>query len=76
MGELLVKLWRNPKETEDNRALLHQIIEKWLRLVSGLSSSFTDEADNRMDEIVEAKRKYLSAVNRHRTRGCMYSLCY
>lgn len=40
MGELLVKLWMNKKETEENHATLHQIIEKWLRLVTGMSDSF------------------------------------
>ena len=70
MGELLVKLWRHPKESEENRILLHQIIEKWLRKVTGLSSDFTEELNEGMEESAAIKADYLAGVDRHRERGC------
>ena len=70
MGELLVKLWMNKKETEENHATLHQIIEKWLRLVTGMSDSFREEANEGLEDIAASKKEYLSAVNRRRTMGC------
>lgn len=70
IGELLVKLWMNKKETEENHALLHQIIEKWLRLVTGMSDSFREEANEGLEDIASAKKDYLSAVNRRRNKGC------
>lgn len=70
MGELLVKLWMNKKETEENHATLHQIIEKWLRLVTGMSDSFREEANEGLEDIAASKKEYLSAVNRRRTKGC------
>lgn len=76
MGELLVMLWRHPKESEENRVLLHQIIEKWLRKVTGLSSDFTEEANDGMEETAALKADYLSGVDRRRERGCLYSLYY
>ena len=70
MGELLVKLWMNKKETEENHATLHQIIEKWLRLVTGMSDSVREEANEGLEDIAASKKEYLSAVNRRRTKGC------
>ena len=70
MGELLVKLWMNKKETEENHATLHQIIEKWLRLVTGMSDSFREEANEGLEDIAASRKEYLSAVNRRRTKGC------
>ena len=70
MGELLVKLWMNKKETEENHATLHQIIEKWLRLVTCRSDSFREEANEGLEDIAASKKEYLSAVNRRRTKGC------
>ncbi len=70
MGELLVKLWRHPKESEENRILLHQIIEKWLRKVTGLSSDFTEELNEGMEESAAIKADYLAGVDRRRERGC------
>ncbi|OAO14143.1 hypothetical protein AV274_4211 [Blastocystis sp. ATCC 50177/Nand II] len=69
MGELLVKLWMNKKETEENHATLHQIIEKWLRLVTGMSDSFREEANEGLEDIAASKKEYLSAVNRRRNKG-------
>ena len=50
IGELILKLWRNPKENEENRTILHQIIEKWLRLVTGMSADFNEEGNEGLEE--------------------------
>lgn len=66
-----MKLWRHPKESEENRLILHQIIEKWLRLVTGMSADFSDEANEGMEDAAKVKAAYLASINRSRNNRCM-----
>ena len=71
IGELLVKLWRHPKETRENKLLLHEIIEDWLRLVTGMSSSFSDDINETIEDAAKVKAAYLSSINRNRGERCI-----
>ena len=70
IGELLVKLWRNPKETKENRKILHMIIEKWLRIVTGMASTFNETDNDEMEDLALEKQEYLKHVRRVREPGC------
>ena len=70
IGELLVKLWRNSKETRENRKMLHMIIEKWLRIVTGMSASFNETDNDEMEIKATQKREYMKFIPRARDRGC------
>lgn len=71
IGELLVKLWRNPKESKENRRILHMIIEKWLRIVTGMSSTFNETDNDEMEDLALEKQEYLKHVRRARDPGCL-----
>ena len=76
IGEMVVKLWRNPKENEENRFILHQIIEKWLRLVTGMSADFNEETNEGMEDAAKEKAAYLASINRNRGERCnRYIFC-
>lgn len=72
MGQLLLKLWRHPKETAENRTILHQIIEEWLRYVTGMGSNYQEISNEGMDEGAASKADYIATINRSRERGCRW----
>lgn len=50
--------------------ILHQIIEKWLRKVTGMSADFSDEANEGMEDAAKVKADYLASINRSRDNRC------
>lgn len=73
---MIVKLWRHPKENEENRMILHQIIEKWLRIVTGMSSDFNDETNEGMEDAAKVKSSYLVSINRKQEDRCFLFLLF
>ena len=67
----MVKLWRHPKESKENQLLLHQIIEKWLRLVTGVGSDYSENANEGIDDSANERQRYIASVNRMTERGCI-----
>ena len=47
------------------------IIEKWLRIVTGMSSTFNETDNDEMEDLALEKQEYLKHVRRARDPGCL-----
>ncbi|EDO06306.1 TFIIS helical bundle-like domain family protein [Babesia bovis T2Bo] len=57
LGRQIVALWKHPDETDANRVLIRSIVQKWVRPMLGLASSY---ADIQQDYTINSKSNVLS----------------
>jgi len=61
IAKVLIKLWKHPKETKENRIILTKLIQRWMRMISQRSDNYVDlkEAEKRKARDIAKRRREL-----------------